>query len=162
MVDTVVFNNETGTVLVGGAANKLKDYKDITNDLVESLDFPEPTDWESYLSDRWLFYYYNSDFLEFDVNLNGAIDPWEELEDLEISEGIFLYGDASFNRLYSSYSELTGNQEFNLSGTWDITQKDELALYYEDGSVDVKKLFGPDVDNEIFYGEKVSDVREQD
>ncbi|NER04082.1 MAG: hypothetical protein F6K17_16425 [Okeania sp. SIO3C4] len=114
------------------------------------------------MSDRWLFYYYNSDFLEFDVNLNGAIDPWEELEDLEISEGIFLYGDASFNPLYSSYSELTGNQEFNLSGTWDITQKDELALYYEDGSVDVKKLFGPDIDNEIFYGEEVYEVREQD
>ncbi|NER04081.1 MAG: hypothetical protein F6K17_16420 [Okeania sp. SIO3C4] len=47
MVDTVVFNNEAATVVVGGAANKLKDYKDIANDLVESLDFPEPTDWES-------------------------------------------------------------------------------------------------------------------
>ncbi|MEB3341575.1 PPC domain-containing protein [Okeania sp.] len=162
VVNTVGFNNETGIVLVGGPANKLKDDKDIANKLVESLDFPEPTDWESYLSDRWLSYYYNSDFLEFDYNLNGVIDPWEELSDLEIIDGIFLYGDSSFNRLYSSYSEVTGNLDFNLSGTWDITQKDELALYNEDGSLDVKKLTGPDIDNEIFYGELTYEVRERD
>ncbi len=159
-VGTIGPNNEVIVVEVGGSANQLKDYKDIANDVVESLDFPEPTDWESYLSDRWLSYYYNSDFLEFDSNFNGFIDPWEEYDDLEISEGIFLYGDRSFNYHYDSYDEIIGNANWILSGTWYITENDELALRYEDGSVTVEPLSGPDVDHEVFYGDTVYQVND--
>ncbi|NEP81002.1 MAG: hypothetical protein F6K39_24280, partial [Okeania sp. SIO3B3] len=158
LVATVGPNYEVATVLVGGTENKLKDYKDIANNVVNNLDFPEPTDWESYLSDRWLSYYFNSDWLETDLNFNGVIDPWEEYLDQEISTGIFLYGDHSFNYHFDSYHEITGTIQSILSGTWDITNKNELALYYEDGSVSVKPIFGPDLDNEVLYSDTVYSV----
>lgn len=158
VVSTVGPNNEIATVIVGGTENKLKDYKDIANHVVENLDFPEPTDWESYLSDRWLSSYYNSDWLEIDWDFNGVIDSWEEYLDEESSMGIFLYGDGSFNHFHDSYHEITGTTGFYYSGTWDITNKNELVLYYEYGSVSVEPIFGPDLDNEVMYRDLVFSV----
>ncbi|MDY7003621.1 MAG: PPC domain-containing protein [Cyanobacteriota bacterium] len=153
LVATIGPNNEIATVLVGGTENKLKDYKDIANNVVNNLDFPEPTDWESYLSDRWLSYYFNSDLLEIDLDFNGVINYWEEHEDQEISIGIFLHGDRSFSSHYDSYNETTGTTQFIFSGIWDITNKNELALYDEDGGVSVEPIFGPDLDKEVIYND---------
>lgn len=110
------------------------------------------------MSDRWLHYYFNSDFLEFDANLNGVIDSWEEWLDEETSDGIYLNSDRSFNRFYYHYNEFTGTTEWVLSGSWDITNKDELVLYYKDGSVSVEPLYGHDIDNEVRYGDIVYSV----
>ena len=130
VVSTVGPNDEIATVTVGGSVNKLKDYKDIANDVVESLDFPEPTDWEEFFSDHWLAY-----------------APYGS-----IYEGIFLDDDRSFYHIYD-YST-------NRFGTWDITQKDELVLRYENGEEKVGQLDGPSVSNNIIYGEFVYDVKE--
>ncbi|MDT9338665.1 PPC domain-containing protein [Trichodesmium erythraeum 21-75] len=125
VVSTVGPNDEIATVTVGGSVNKLKDYKDIANDVVESLDFPEPTDWEEFFSDHWLAY------APYGIT----------------SEGIFLYDDRSFYHIYD-YST-------NRFGTWDMTRKDELVIRYENGQEKVGQLDGPSVSNNIIYGEFV-------
>lgn len=90
MVSIVGFNDEIVIVIVGGFVNKLKDYKDIVNDVVESLDFFEFIDWEEFFSDYWLVYV-----------LYGSI-----------YEGIFLDDDCLFYYIYDYL--------MNCFGIWDI------------------------------------------
>ena len=131
MVSTVGPNDEIATVTVGGSVNKLKDYKDIANDVVESLDFPEPTDWESFLSDHWLAY-----------------APYGSLY-----EAISLHDDLSFHHDYLT--------TVNRLVTWDMTRKDELVLRYENGEEKVGQLDGPSVYNNIIYGGIVYEAKEK-
>ena len=131
VVSTVGPNDEIATVTVGGSVNKLKDYKDIANDVVESLDFPEPTDWESFLSDHWLAY-----------------APYGSLY-----EAISLHDDLSFHHDYLT--------TVNRLVTWDMTRKDELVLRYENGEEKVGQLDGPSVYNNIIYGGIVYEAKEK-